>query len=227
MPILTLEEDASRVFPALVPGPVDQTVWSMALGITGLHVVLDLHDGDTRRRILKDELPGPDHTSEEWLQAAYANLHQATPADYLQPVLEGVELSAGTATDGYGAARALIVDRLVTDDEDCGYFVAVPGENGFGVMRVTQDHLGQVHHLKRFAMHNYNGHDAALSQEIFWVHHGAWHPYHVEIIGEMVKVTAPREFGHVVVKYASTPSDQDASESTPAPGMPKSGDTPE
>jgi hypothetical protein len=185
----------------------DQTPWHLHLGKTGLIVNMVIDHPKFMAYVTNSLLEKSSRGADEWLAAAKANLLAQTPDDYLEPINDDVDLRIGCHGDAYDAARSLIVDELLPDLAEYGFFVAVPTRDVLIVQPVTAESLVHVHALKRFAVDNHGSKPYPISDEVYWVRRGEWFTFPINITKESIEVTPPSEFVEEVLRKISPPED--------------------
>jgi hypothetical protein len=65
-------------------------------------------------------------------------------------------------------------------------------------MPVTQETMTKVHVLRMLGQSNIRKTPYAISEEVYWVHDGAWYHFPIEVKDEKVIVTPPEAFLHVL-----------------------------
>lgn len=172
----TLADNADRLRPRLgLAFPDDSPSAPFARPVPGTDLVVNLVVDAERHMTYATaaDVAGAGGTPGEWVNLALDNLLAATPADWLAVVHADTGVVAGNAGDGYDAARALVLHRLVPGA--AGHFVAVPSRDWLFALPASAaalDHLGVVHAAARdtFAADPY-----PVSPRVYWVDGaGAW-----------------------------------------------------
>src|SRR5262249_55005942 len=78
----------------------------------------------TKEQVEKSGKPGQD-----WLKQAVANLLERTPEECLEVIDEESGILLGNAGDAYDAARALLLEELLPEAKEDGYFVGLPSRD--------------------------------------------------------------------------------------------------
>lgn len=179
------------------------TPWHRQLGKTGLIVNMVIDHPKYMAYVTTALVEQSGRGEDEWLQAAKANLLAKTPEDYLEPINDEIDIRIGCHGDAYDAARALILDELMPDRTEYGFFVAVPTRDLLVVQPVTNDSLVHVHALKRFASDHHASKPYPISDEVYWVRRGEWFPFPIVITNDSIQVTPPDEFVSEVLSRLS------------------------
>jgi hypothetical protein len=179
-----------RPFAANLKGP---KLWSKPLGDTGLVVNLVIDFPETMAYVNDESVEESGRPGEEWLERALANLRARSPAGCLQQVSEETGIHACTVGDSYDSSRALLLDTLLPD-APAGHLVALPHRDCLIVLPVAMQAVPHMHIMKGLAQDNYKNAPYSISDEVFWVHRGAWHLFPIEFSAKQVVVTPPGEF---------------------------------
>jgi hypothetical protein len=167
--------------------------WGIPLPGTGLEINLVIDYPNTMAYVTEEMLARTGEAGEDLLDLAVANLKSHTPGDYLDRVTGGLDVYVGHTGDGYDAARALLVEDLMPESP-AGFWVALPSREELAVWPVSFPALEHVHVLKLFAQDNYRRHAYAVSDEVFWVWRGAWHPFGIRVDNQSVTISPPDGF---------------------------------
>jgi hypothetical protein len=187
-----------RLGPPFHPEPTDAKIWSRAIANTGLGINLVV-DHPSRMCYVTEKLVNDSgRTAEDWLEVALENLYARTPADSIQVLDEESGVRMCTVGDAYDSSRVLLLDRLVPESSANGFFVAVPSRDQLFILPVTREGMKSVHLVKIVAEKNYRGAPYPISAELFWIRHGAWHPFGVQVRGREATVSPPPEFNEVL-----------------------------
>jgi hypothetical protein len=167
--------------------------WGVPLPGTGLEINLVIDFPSTMAYVTDEMLRKTGRTGEDLLDVALANLRAGTPAAFFEPVSDELDIQVGHTGDGYDAARALLVEDLLPPSS-AGFWVAVPSREELAAWPVSFAALSKVHVLKLFARDNYREHAYPVTDEVFWVRGGAWHPFGIRVDEKDVTVTPPDGF---------------------------------
>lgn len=167
--------------------------WGMPLAGTGLEINMVIDYPNTMAYVTDDMLATTSKPADELLDIALANLRRTTPPDFLTRVSEELDIHVGHCGDGYDAARALLLEDLLPDCP-AGFWVVVPSREELAVWPVSYPALGKVHVIKMFAADNFAAHAYPVSDEVFWVWQGTWHPFGIRIGDQTVTIDAPEPF---------------------------------
>lgn len=99
----------------------------------------------------------------------------------------------------------MLLDDLLPQGRNDGYFVAVPGRDQLLVLPVTRNALGFLQLLKVLSGRNFKSAPYPLSSEVFWVRGGRWHLFHVDYDGERLVLGPPEEFTEVLERLEAEP----------------------
>jgi hypothetical protein len=185
--------------------PGEMTVWSRPLGDTGLFVNLVVDYPDRMTYVSEEMIAGSGQRGEAWLERAFANLRERTPADWCQVVDEESGIRLPTVGDAYDSSRALILDRLLPETADAGCFVAPIGRDRTFLLPVTLPALQFVHLLRVLAAKDYPNTPYPISDEVAWVHQGAWHRFPIDLSEQGTTVTPPPALVEVLNRLAASP----------------------
>jgi hypothetical protein len=166
-------------------------VWSRPLGDTGLCVNLVVDYPDRMTYVSEELITGSGQTGDAWLERALANLRERTPADWCRILDEESGMRASVVGDAYDSSRALILDQLLPETAAAGCFVAPVGRDRTFLLPVSLPALQFVHLLKVLAAKDYPSTPYPISDEVAWVHQGAWRRFPIELSGDQAPVTPP------------------------------------
>lgn len=167
--------------------------WGVPLPGTGLEINLVIDYPNTMAYVTDDMLNKTGRAGEDLLDVALANLRAGTPPDFFDRVSEELDIYVGHTGDGYDAARALLVEDLLPESP-AGFWVAVPSREELAVWPVSFPALSKIHVIKLFAQDNYREHAYPVTDDVFWVCNGAWHPFGIRVDEKNVTVSPPDEF---------------------------------
>jgi len=191
-----LMQVGARLRPRL-GAPFDRSAahpWGIPLPGTGLEINLVVDFPNTMAYVTEAMLKKSRKRGEDLLDVALENLRAATPDDYFERASDELDIYIGHSGDGYDAARALLVEELMPESP-AGFWVAIPSREELAVWPVSFPALGRVHVLKMFAQENHREHAYPVSDEVFWVWHGTWYRFGIELKGEELVIDAPEPFG--------------------------------
>jgi hypothetical protein len=171
--------------------------WGVPLAGTPLEITLVIDFPHTMAYVTDAMLAQSRQRGEDLLAIALDNLRKLTPPDYLERVSDELEICIGSLGDAYDAARALIVEELVPA-APAGHWLAIPSRDELAVWPVSLPALGRIHILKMFADENYHEHAYPITNDIFWVWQGRWHPFGVTLRGNDLVIDAPEPFGEAL-----------------------------
>jgi hypothetical protein len=208
-----LDAVADRLLVRLGP-PLGQRVggldvWHQPLGETGLGMNLVIDYPQSMSYVTEEMVNKSSRPARDWIEQALANLAKQTPADCLQVIDCDSGLRHCAIGDAYDTSRALLLDKLLPETTEEGYFVALPGRDQLLILPVTPAGLASIHMLKMIAEKYFKTAPYSISDQVFWVLKGQWYPFRVEMSKEKVSVHPPDEFLPVLQRLAP---EQDRSE---------------
>ena len=169
---------ADRLRPRL-GRPFDRSAahpWGVPLPGTGLEITLVVDFPHTMAFVTDEMLKRSRKRGEDLLDVAMENLRNATPADFFDRASPDHDIYIGHTGDGYDATRALLVEELMPDSP-AGFWVAVPSREELAVWPVSFPAIKDVHGLHLFATENFREHAYPITDDVFWVWQGMWHPF--------------------------------------------------
>lgn len=169
---------ADRLRPRLGQ-PFDRSTnhpWGIPLPGTGLEITLVVDFPHTMAFVTDEMLKRSRARGEDLLDTALENLRNATPPDFFDRASPDFDIYLGHTGDGYDATRALLVEELMPDSP-AGFWVAVPSREELAVWPVSFPALEDVHGLHRFAAENFRANAYPITDDVFWVWQGVWHPF--------------------------------------------------
>jgi hypothetical protein len=179
--------------------------WSLPLPGTPLVISLVIDFPHAMAYATEEMVQNSQASAEELLDCALDNLRQDTPEDFLQPLSENLDLWLGHTGDGYDASRALIVEELFPQEAPAGLWLALPSRDELYVWPVSPQGLRYLPHFKLFAQDNYHKHAYPISDEIFWLYEGRWHPFTIHFQGpDTVSISPPPEFLELLENWSDT-----------------------
>jgi hypothetical protein len=194
----SLEDVAGQLLVRLGPSVTkladEDKVWAQALDGTGLWLNLVIDYPNRMCYVTEQLVADSGRPGSRWLEVALGQLAARTPPDGFQVVDEESGLRICNVADAYDSSRALILDRILPEPAPDGCFVALPGRDSLFVLPVNAKALGQVHLLKLLAEKNFQSAPYPISNEVFWVRGGTWHPFPILVKGEEITVEPPEEF---------------------------------
>ncbi|HSQ58772.1 MAG TPA: hypothetical protein VLM40_23825 [Gemmata sp.] len=167
--------------------------WGIPLSGTGLEINLVIDYPHAMAYVTDAMLEKTGAAGEDLLALALANLKAATPPDFFEPVCDKLEIFVGHCGDGYDAARALLIEDLLPESP-AGFWVALPGREELAAWTVSFAALNKIHVIKLFAQDNYRDHAYPITDEVFWLWRGMWHPFEICVEETKVTITPPEEF---------------------------------
>jgi hypothetical protein len=187
-----------RIGPPFHKDAGDAKIWSEAIGDTGLSINLVLDYPSRMSYVTEQLLLESGKPAQVWLTKAIENLHARTPADCLKLVDAESGIRMCTVGDAFDSSRVLVLDRLLPDGRENGFFVAVPSRDQLLVLPVTRLSLANVYLLKQVAEKTYPTAPYPISNDVFWLRNGKWHRFGIQIRGEQATISPPPEFAEVL-----------------------------
>jgi Protein of unknown function (DUF1444) len=167
--------------------------WGIPLTGTALEINLVIDYPNTMAYVTEDMLKKTNKSAEDLLDLALANLRETTDEDFFEQVSEELDIFVGHSGDGYDAARALLIEDLLPSFP-AGFLVAIPSRDELAVWPVSYEALSKIHVIKMFAQDNFRAHAYPVSEDVFWVWHGTWYHFGINIDEKNVTVSPPDEF---------------------------------
>jgi len=130
----------------------------------------------------------------EWVERAKANLLARTPADSFQVIHENRVCGCAAWPTPTIRREALLLDALLPEVRSEGNLLIVPGRDELVVLPVTLASIPHMHMLKALAEQNFKSAPYPISDEVYWVHEGAWHRFPIDIRSQEVNVEPPAAF---------------------------------
>ncbi len=150
--------------------------WGIALPGTGLEITLVVDFPHTMAFVTDEMLKRSRKRGEDLLDVAIENLRASTPPDFFDRASPDHDIYIGHTGDGYDATRALLVEELMPDSP-AGFWVAIPSREELAVWPVSFPAIKDVHGLHLFATENFREHAYPITDDVFWVWQGMWHPF--------------------------------------------------
>jgi hypothetical protein len=192
-----------RLGPPFRRNAGDTQIWYQAVGRTGLGMNLVVDHPSRMCYVTEQLVRDSGRPPQEWLDKAVENLHSRTPADCLQVLDPESGIRMCTVGDAYDSSRVLLLDQLLPEYRANGSFVALPSRDQLLILPVTRQGLLNVHLLKRLADKNYQTAPYAISDVVFWVRSGMWHPFGVQFRGREATLSPPPEFAEILARLAT------------------------
>jgi hypothetical protein len=178
----------------------DARVWSKTIPGTGLCINFVV-DYPTRMCYVTEKIVTESaRLAEDWLDQAVKNLLNRTPANCLQLLDAETGIRMCAVGDAYDSSRALVLDQLLPENSEHGFFIALPNRDQLLVLPVTRPGIASMPLVKIVADKNYRTAPYPISDQVYWVRAGEWHAFDIEIRGREVNVTPPPEFREVLEK---------------------------
>jgi hypothetical protein len=200
---VALAEVAERILVRVGPplGPVgerDKEVWFQPLMGKHLGLTLVIDHPNTMSYINLEQLAESGRDASVWLERALDNLRQRTPPDIARVVHDESGLIQCEVGDAYDSSRSLILDHLLPEHQDNGYFVAIPGRDQLLVLPVVKQSLEYVAWLRMIASKAHQTVPYPISPEVFWIQGSTWRSFGIEVRNEKITVTPPPEFEEIL-----------------------------
>jgi hypothetical protein len=202
-----LSDVAERVLVRLGPptsriGEPDKEIWFQPLLGKHFGLTLVVDHPNAMSYVNHGQLAASGQDGPTWLVRALDNLRQRTPRDAAHVVHEESGLLQCEIADAYDSSRALILEWLLPEYAENGYFVAVPGRDQLFILPVDKRALEFVAWLRMIANKVHQTVPYPISPEVYWVHDGAWRPFGIELGTDKIVVTPPPEFEAVLRRLA-------------------------
>jgi hypothetical protein len=193
--------------------PPTMRVWSKQLEGTPLSVNLVIDRPETMSYVTEEMVARSGQPGDAWLERALENLRQRTPEDCFASVHEASGMLLCSVADAYDSSRALLLDVLLPEASRFGCLVAIPSRDELLVLPLTARSLPYLHLMKVLAEKNYRTAPYAISDEVFWVRHGVWRHFPIEVRPKELVVRPPPEFTALLDELA--PDDEGDGENQP------------
>jgi hypothetical protein len=177
-------------------------IWAQPLAGTGFGINLVVDYPQSMFYVTEKMVADSGRPGDEWVQRALANLAAQTPAECFQVVHEESGLRLCAVGDAYDSSRALLLDALLPETRADGFFVALPGRDELLVLPVTAAALNHVPLLQHLAEKNFKIAPYAISDQVFWIQEGVWHPFPIALHEDRIIVQPPPEFLAVLKRLA-------------------------
>lgn len=185
--------------------PEGQRPWSRPIPRTPLAVSLIIDHPETMTHVTETMVAESGRPGEDWLPLALANLRARTPTGAAETIDERSGLMMCSLSDGYDSARALLVDGLVPQAGDLGCFVAIPNRESLLLLPMTPRGLASLHMLKSITQTHFAKAPYPISDDVFWVRGGEWHPIPIEVRDGQLSVGVPDELGELIDRLRRAP----------------------
>jgi hypothetical protein len=173
-------------------------VWSSPLAGTPFVVYLVVDNERSMTFVGPEKVEQSGRPGAEWLARALDNLAARTPAGSIEVVDADSGVRLCNVNDGYDAARALVLDRLLPETRPLGCFVAVPKRDQLLVLPARRQAVPFLHLLKHLAEKGFEKAPYPISNDVFWAHEGAWSPVPVEFRDGTLSVGMPDDLGELL-----------------------------
>jgi hypothetical protein len=184
-----------RVGPPLAArGTQGPIVWQRAVEGTPLCLNLVIDFPQSMFYVTTDMVAQSGKPAEEWLELAMANMRKQTPAGGFAMLHEESGLRQSRVGDAYDSSRAMLLDSFLPEFSQHGFLVALPGRDELLVMPVTKTALQFLPLLKVVAQKNFGSAPYPISNEVYWIQHGRWHLFSIEMQEETAGIQPPEEF---------------------------------
>jgi hypothetical protein len=169
-------------------------LWCQPLGDTGLQLNLVIDYPQSMVYVSEKMIEESGQPGETWLAPALANLKEKTPSGCLDTIDADSGLKLCAVGDAYDASRALLLETLLPEFVERGYFVALPSRDELLVLPVTKEAILNVGWMKVLADRNYKSAPYSISDEVYWVRGGGWLRFPMELREQRLSITPPPEF---------------------------------
>lgn len=188
---------AEQILPRLgypLKSPADAAVWFAPLDGTDLVINLVIDYPDRMCYVTESLMQSSSQPGVEWIQQSRANLLTRTPADCFQQIHPESGIHICRVGDAYDSSRALLLDELLPETRADGYLTVLPGRDELLVLPVTAEALPHLHLMKVLADKNFRNVPYPISDRVFWIRGGIWHPFPIRVQAKEVMVDPPAEF---------------------------------
>jgi hypothetical protein len=187
-----------RVGPPMTKVSDEARVWGQPLDDTGLWINLVIDYPNRMCYVTEQLIRDSGRPGSRWLETALKNLEARTPTDALHVIDEETRLWMCSTADAYDSSRALLLDQLMPEFAEDGFFVALPGRDALFVLPVDREGLGEVHLLRLLAQKNYQSAPYPISEDVYWVQKGVWRQFPIHVKGEQITIEPPEEFHEIL-----------------------------
>jgi|GEM_PF-2616758 len=161
-----------------------------------LTLVIDLPE--TMAFVSSEMLDESGQSAEEWMAIAVNNLQERTPADWYEVIHQESGICRAVVQDSYDAPRMLLLDELLPDEAPMGWFVAPVARDTVYFVPASPEFANRyLLALREIAKEEFPEADHALSDELFWVHEGAWYHFPIDMVEGHPVALPPQEFHRV------------------------------
>jgi hypothetical protein len=202
----------ARLGPPLRAEATEPQVWSKPLEGTGLVINLVIDFPERMIYATEQMVTESGRQGEEWLTQALDNLSNRSEPDAFEVVHEESGMLLCNVADAYDSSRALLLDSLLPDGREDGYFVAVPSRDQLLVLPVSRRSFAFVFLLKQLCERNFKSAPYPISADVFWVRDEKWHLFRVDVRGEQVVLEPPEEFHEILQRLAPPEEREDVPE---------------
>jgi hypothetical protein len=190
-----------RLGRAFMTMPDGTRLWSQPVAGTRLGINLVIDYPNSMSYVTEEMVNAAGRPGAEWVERAVDNLAGRTPPDCLEVIHEESGIRLCNVADAYDSSRALLLDRLLPEAGD-GVFTVLPGRDELLVLPVTAEAFTHLHLLKLLALKNFKSTPYPISDEVFWIHRGAWHLFPIDVRSKEVNVQPPAEFLDILARLA-------------------------
>jgi hypothetical protein len=214
-----LEQIADQVLVRLGKGvPKEMGAWEQSLEGTDLAVNLVVDYPNRMVYVTREQVEKSGKPGEHWLKRAVANLLERTPEECLEVVDEESGILLGNVEDAYDATRALLLEDLLPQAKEEGYFVGLPSRDQLFVLPVVKEAVVFLYLMKGIVDKEFQTRPYPISRELYWVRGGAWHvfPVEVDLVNKRLSLSPPPDLVPILDRFLA--EDDQASGGRESPG---------
>jgi hypothetical protein len=132
-----------------------------------------------------------------------ANLLEHTPEECLEVIDEESGILLGNAGDAYDASRALLLEDLLPEAKEDGYFVGLPSRDQLFVLPVVKEAVVFLYLMKGIVDKEFKTAPYPISSELFWVRGGLWHvfPVEVDLVNKKLSLSPPTDLVPILDRF--------------------------
>jgi hypothetical protein len=217
-----LAEIADRVLVRLGKGvAAEMGAWEQAVSGTDLAVNLVVDYPNRMVYITREQVDKSGKPGDYWYQKAVANLLESTPEECLEVIDEESGILLGNNGDAYDASRALLLEDLMPEARQDGYFVGLPSRDQLFVLPVVKEAVVFLYLMKGIVDKEFKTAPYPISSDLFWVRGGAWHvfPVEVDLVNKRLSLTPPEDLVPILDRFLA--EEEQADEERPMSDEPE------
>lgn len=183
--------------------PDEMGAWEQELPGTELVINLVVDYPNRMVYVTEEQLEKSGKPGAEWLADALDNLLERTPDDCLEVIDEESGILLSNVGDAYDASRALLIEELLPEGKEDGYFVGVPSRDQLFVLPVVKEAVAYLYLLKGIVEKEFKSSPYPISGELHWVRDGAWHlfPVEVDLANKRLSLTPPDDLVPILDRF--------------------------